>query len=368
MIARWVGREFREFPATSTLCLAWIVVFGAVTYHQLAEGSPLPASRWLVFGFGGGDAFGDLTLNDLARGQAWRLVTCNFIHYSLIHLGLNLLALYQLGSVVESWYGGYQTIFLFGLTGAGGNLLSAIARFWMRTNREVHSAGGSVAIMGIVGLCAVVGLRSGNAEGRWLGRLMLVFIGLTAALGAVFMKYIDNWGHGGGLLVGVALGLAHRGLRARVGKPTAWGAGVLTLLAIVVSAAAQYASERREAPARLERTLVRRSNNLARAASVLAWLRRGNPPQIHLETASKWLDVLDEHLDRPGRKEVAALRPLIAGAMEDPPDEEHRRAIDDHLTRLLALMQLQYDDDRRRLRDLRARPQPAGPVKDRMAN
>jgi hypothetical protein len=296
---------------------------------------------------------------------------------------------------------------------------------------------------------------------------MLVFIALTAALGAVLVKYIDNWGHGGGLLVGVALGLAHRWLRARVGRPTAWGAGVLTLLAIAGSAAAQYASERREGPARLERKLVRRSNYLARASTELAWLRRPEPPRVHLfagydlrlmswgdgsavptsgrnlvivgtdnngllhirifdasgnavtntdETkrpathagaisalkqrlpgllpphvltgaekaqlaseatsivdptllvASKWLDYLDEELDRRGRAEVAALRPMIADAMEDPPDEERRRAIDEHLTRLLALMQQQYDDDRRRLRELRGHPRPPEPGKDRMAN
>ena len=240
MIARWLAREIRDFPATAFFCLSWVIIFAAMTYHQRAEGSPLPAMRWLVLGFGGGESFGDLTLADLSRGQIWRLITCNFIHYSLVHLGLNLLAMYQLGSLLESWYGPYQLIFIYGLMGGGGNLLSALARLWMRSNREVHSAGGSVVIMGMVGLCAVVGWRSGSPDGRRLGRLMLTFIALTAGLGIVFPRFIDNWGHAGGLIVGVALGLGHRWLCARVGKPTAWGAGVLTGLVIVGCAAAQF--------------------------------------------------------------------------------------------------------------------------------
>lgn len=356
MIARWLGREFREFPATTSICLSWLVVFGAMTFHQIAMGEPLPPWRWLVPGFGGGDAFGDLTLDDLARGQVWRLITCNFIHYSMIHLGMNLMAMYQLGSVAEVWYGPYQTIFLFGLTGGAGNLLSAMARLWMRSGREVHSGGGSVAIMGLVGICAVVGWQSSNPEGRRLGRLMLIFIALTAALGAVFAHYIDNWGHGGGLVAGLAIGLAHRWLSGRVGKPSAWGSGVLTILVIAGSAAAQVVAERRDAPVRLERMLVKRSTYLRRAAAELNWLRRPDPPRMALEKASKWLDVLDELLDRRGRNEVAALRPLVAAAIEHPPDAEARRAIDEHLARLLDRMRQTYADDRTQLRRLRGQP------------
>ncbi len=233
MILRWLAREFREFPATSVFCVSWIIVFAAMTYNHLAAGDAPPAGRWLILGFGGGEEFGDLSLRDLDRGQVWRLVTCNFVHYSLVHLGLNLLAMYQLGGLLESWYGSYQLIFIYGLTGGGGNLISALIRQWLRSNRDVHAAGGSVVIMGMIGLCAVAGWRSRAPEGRRLSRLMLVFIALTAGLGAIFPRHIDNWGHAGGLLVGTAIGFAHRRLSARVGTPSAWGAGVVTGLIIV---------------------------------------------------------------------------------------------------------------------------------------
>jgi rhomboid protease GluP len=354
MIPRWLAREFRDYPATFCFCLAWVIIFFGMTYHHLASGAPLPASRWLFLGFGGGEPFGDLTLTNLSRGQIWRLITCNFIHYSLVHLGLNLLAMYQLGSLIESWYGSYQLVFIYGLTGGVGNLISALARHWARSNSEVHSAGGSVAIMGMVGLCAVAGWRSGNEDGRRLGRLMLIFIGLTAALGAFFPRFIDNWGHAGGLIVGLAIGFAHRSLCGRMGSPAAWGAGVLTGLVIAGSASAQFVAERREAPARLERSLVRRSSYLARATGELGWLRRPDPPRAHIVAASKWLEVLDELLDNTARADSRALRPLVAAALQRPLNADERREFDEHLTRLLRLMRERYEDDRRQLREMRS--------------
>lgn len=354
MIVRWLAREVREFPASTSLCLSWVVVFAAMTYHHLDSGEPLTAFRWLVMGFGGGESFGDLTLNDLARGQVWRLVTCNFIHFSAIHLGLNLLSMYLLGALIESWYGSDQLVFLYGVTGAGGNLLSALARLWLRSNRAVHSAGASVALMGLIGICAVAGWRSGTQEGRRIARLMFIFIVLTAALGAIFPRHIDNWGHGGGLVVGLAVGLAHRRLSARVGKPAAWGAGVLTILVIVASATAQFVADRREAPARLERTLVRRIDYLSRASRDLNGLRRPDPQRIQLIVASKWLDVLDQILDGPGRAEVGALRPLLAAAPDRPLSEAEHREREDHLSRLVGLIRRKYEDDQGRLRRLRA--------------
>jgi membrane associated rhomboid family serine protease len=355
MILRWLAREFRDFPATSSICLSWIVVFAAMTSNYLAAGAPLPVSRWLLLGFGGGEPFGDLSLQDLARGQVWRVVTCNFVHYSLVHIALNLLAMYQLGGLLESWYGSYQLLFIYGLTGGGGNLLSAAIRSRLKWSHEVHSAGGSTAIMGLIGVCAVAGWLSRNAEGRRLSRLMLIFIVLTAGLGAILPGHIDNWGHGCGLVVGMAIGLFHRRLYEAVGKPSAWGAGVLTGLVIVGCGAAQLVADRREAPARLERSLSRRSDYVARATGELRLLRRPDCPPLHLVLASKWLDVLESLLDGPARTEIRALRPLVRTAQDRPLDAGERQDLDERLTRLLGAMRQTYEADRRQLRRLQAK-------------
>ena len=62
-------------------------------------------TRLLVLGIGDGHRFGDLALQDLAHGEYWRLITSTFVHFSVLHLVLNLIAMYQLGTMVESWYG-----------------------------------------------------------------------------------------------------------------------------------------------------------------------------------------------------------------------------------------------------------------------
>jgi membrane associated rhomboid family serine protease len=355
MILRWLTREFREYPATSSICLSWIIVFAAMTGNQLTSGDPMPAARWLLWGFGGGEPFGDLSLDDLARGQVWRIVTCNFVHYSLVHIVLNLLAMYQLGGLLESWYGSYQSLFLFGMTGGGGNLLSASIRWWLRSSREVHSAGGSTAIMGLIGLCAVAGWLSRGTEGRRLSALMLVFIGLTAGLGVLFPRFIDNWGHGCGLIVGLVTGLAHRRLEAAVGKPSAWGAGVLTVLIMTGSGAAQFVAARRDAPARLERSLVHRSNYLAQGTRELKLLHRDDSPKAYKIRALQWLDGLEQILDRAARAEIRALRPLMQAAQSRPLNEDERHELDRRLSLLLASMRQAYEAERRELRRLQVK-------------
>ncbi len=223
MTLRGVVQEVRDFPATFAFCLLWVIVFGGFMGTQISSGAHPSWQKWLFFGIGNGHRFGDLTLEDLGAYEYWRLITSTFIHFSLIHLVLNTAAMYQIGTLVESWYGTPQSIFIYGVTGGVGNLISALIRYEIGSNPHIHSGGGSVVIMGLVGLCAVAGLRSKTPMGLSLGRLMLFFIVVTAAIGIALPQYIDNWGHTGGALVGAVLGFMHRGL-LRAAQPRGVGA------------------------------------------------------------------------------------------------------------------------------------------------
>jgi membrane associated rhomboid family serine protease len=361
MTWRRLGRDLKEFPATMSFCLLWIVVFAAMTYAYLAEGSPLPLSRWLLSGFSGGQRFGDLTLRGLANGEIWRLITCTFVHYSLLHIGLNLMAMYQLGTLLESWYGTSQLVMIYGLTGGGGNLIAALIRYGLGERPDVHSGGGSVVILGLIGLCAVVGWRSRDRMEILLGRIMLMVLIVTALLGLALPKYIDNWGHAGGTLVGFALGLAHRRLLRNVSKPSAWGAGVLTGLVILGCGAAQFRADRREATIRQEATLVRRSVVLPQVAGILTRLDQAVPQRQNLQNAIKELDAIEQVPDLPARTELPGIRAGVEAARARPLSEQELHDFHERLARTLRSVRMKYQVDQRELRELRRLPQPRRP-------
>src|SRR5262249_31924891 len=171
----------RDFPATVTLCALWLVVFVLMVLHRLTQGPGLTLGE-LILGLGGGQWFGDLTLRELFAGEVWRTVTATFVHYGILHLGLNLYAMYLLGCLVESWYGSGPLVAIYVLTGAGGNALSGLVRRSLREDPLTHSGGGSVVVMGLVGLCAVVGWRSRTRLGEYLRNQMVWVLALTAAI------------------------------------------------------------------------------------------------------------------------------------------------------------------------------------------
>lgn len=244
MNLRLVVREIRDYPATVLFSLSWVVVFLAMLADHLRDVPPPSLMSVLMSGIGDGHRFGDLTLQDLAAGEYWRLITCNFVHYSVVHIGMNLFAFYLLGSLLESWYGPWTLTAIYGLTGVGGNLLSALARNAMGASPLVHSGGGSVVIMGLIGLLATAGWTSKSLRDRELTWQMLKALMITGALGLAFPRYIDNWGHAGGVLMGLPIGLAHRWLLAGRGRPWSWAVGFAWTLLLLAGVVAQVRSDR----------------------------------------------------------------------------------------------------------------------------
>ena len=80
-----------------------------------------------------GANYGPFTLD----GQWWRLLTCTFVHIGLIHIGLNMWVLWDIGQLVERLVGNVGFLFLYLLSGLFGSLASV---YW---NPEVLSAGAS---------------------------------------------------------------------------------------------------------------------------------------------------------------------------------------------------------------------------------
>jgi rhomboid protease GluP len=150
----------------------------------------------------GGDIvlyYGAKINENLAAGEAWRLVTPLFLHAGLLHIGVNMYSLWALGPAVERFFGRVRFLIVYLLSGICGVLLSLI----MSPNASVGASG---AIFGLLGALATF-LYLHRAIFGQLGAMQLrqlVFVTLIN-LGMGLTPGIDNWGHVGGLVAGVAL-------------------------------------------------------------------------------------------------------------------------------------------------------------------
>jgi len=356
MIFRSLVRECRDFPATIAICLIWIAVFAAMVASQLADGASLRWTQWLFSGIGTGHRFGDLTFPEVRRGEIWRLVTCTFVHYSILHIGLNLLAMYQLGTLVESWYGSPQFVFIYGVIAGFGNLIAVLVRSYNGWGPRVHSGGGSVVILGLVGLCAIVGWRLRARMGPLLYRQMVGVLILTALLGIALPRYIDNWGHAGGALVGAVLGFAHGAFLRGVSKPRAWGAAVLMGVAIALCGAAQVIADRLEAPTRQEAQAVRRVAELERVSRGLDLARRLASQDGDIKQIRAILALLDTDLDRSTQAGIRRARGMLEGPQPRTLSSQERQQFQDQLAEVIEHVHRVYRAERRRLTQLRRAP------------
>lgn len=185
----------RQVPVTAALIAINVLVFlvmlafGAGLWHS-ANGVQL---AW-------GANFGPATQD----GQWWRLFTAMFIHFGVIHLALNMFALWDVGRLVERVFGRTRFVLLYLGSGVIGNLLSLVLQ-----GNEAVSGGASGAIFSLYGALLVFLWRERKqvetGEFRWLFGGSVLFIGLMLGMGFV-MPGIDNAAHGGGLLAGMLLG------------------------------------------------------------------------------------------------------------------------------------------------------------------
>lgn len=249
--------ELRDYPATVALCAAWVLIYLAMCWHQqgfrLGPGLSL-FGLWLpnplIVGSidvaGTAHFFGDLTSTELMQGQIWRTITATFIHYNLLHLVLNLLGLFLLGRIVESWYGTGQFLAIYTIVGGLGNLLAGLVRPLFHVFQLVHSGGGSTVVFGLVALMAVAGWRSRTRFGDYVRSQMVLLLIINGLAGLYFWHYIDNFGHAGGTLVGALIGLAHPVLVRTEGRPIARVVGLLSAIVLLACMGAQFRTDRIE--------------------------------------------------------------------------------------------------------------------------
>jgi len=214
-------------------------------------------------------------------GEWWRLAASMFLHFGLMHLALNMWALWGGGQLVERLYGNAAFALLYLFAGLCGSLASL---YWNAD--KVVSAGASGAIFGVYGALGAYILRQpAEVPGRILkslGASTLGFLAASLVLGVV-VPGIDNAAHLGGLAGGVLAGLLLA--RPLVPQRTA-GIGGLALAALLgsglcaalvwIAPPAPYSYKAELAAEAALRTFALEERALAERASVVAdALKRG---------------------------------------------------------------------------------------------
>jgi rhomboid protease GluP len=168
-------------------------------------------------------------------GQVWRLVTSSFLHANIVHLVLNMYALYVLGSHFEKVYSGRNLFSLYILAGIGGSIMSSIAtmfRFSLGiSDPDIYTVGvgASGAIFGILGFFVVaIDSHIDKQQLYWL-----IFLNLF--IGFAFAGTIDNWAHIGGLITGMGFGIFDNQARFKLRERSYGFLFWLCLLLFIVS-------------------------------------------------------------------------------------------------------------------------------------
>ncbi|HST26672.1 MAG TPA: rhomboid family intramembrane serine protease [Gaiellaceae bacterium] len=202
----------------------WIFSHGALIRNGFYFGhSVYPPS--IPAALAGGDA-------GLQHGEWWRLITAAFLHYGPIHLGMNMLALWWLGSPVEAALGRARYLLIYfaaGLAGSTGALL---------LNPNDVTVGASGAIFGVLGALFVLEY---HATGRLMGQAMTLIVINIAFSYAV--PNISIGGHLGGLAAGVIGTVALVSFRRyypAVGRAGIMRGAVVVVIAIAAVLIAYY--------------------------------------------------------------------------------------------------------------------------------
>lgn len=195
-----VGGAFGGLGGTSTPLHRWGAVIGYASYVD------------------GGPAHG------VAAGEYYRLFTAMFLHYGLLHIALNMWALWVLGRQLEYALGPVRFLALYLLCGFGGNVA-----VYLFSAPNIPTAGASTAIFGLFGAFLPVLRRLGRDTSALIPILVVNLVFTLTVPG------ISIAGHLGGLASGVVIGagIAYAPRRNRTAMQAAVCLVYLALLIIL---------------------------------------------------------------------------------------------------------------------------------------
>jgi membrane associated rhomboid family serine protease len=162
----------------------------AVFLAQLVLGQEVDRRFWLIAGPGFDPILGQSV--GVADGEFYRLFTAAFLHGGLLHIALNMYALFLFGPPLEAALGRVRFTALYLLSALGGSALS-----YAFSNPGQPSLGASGAVFGLLGAFLVL-----NRKLRRDTSGIMVLLAINFAF-AFIARNIDWRAHLGGLIAGV---------------------------------------------------------------------------------------------------------------------------------------------------------------------
>ncbi|MCB0882021.1 MAG: rhomboid family intramembrane serine protease [Thermoleophilia bacterium] len=218
-----VARARRQ-SAGRYVTIALIVVNVVAFVFEYIRAGNGPIDSGLLFDMGG--VYGPA----IAHGEPWRLLTGGFLHGGTLHIVLNMMALWFIGTILEDGIGAVNTALIYLAAVLWG---SAGAVLMDPTTVTVGASGG---VFGLMGALLVVARQQGVRE-------LTTSLVFTLAINLVFtfaVPGISIGGHIGGLLGGVVacLLLTRRGQVSS--RPSPVGVAAVGVVAAAAVAAGVY--------------------------------------------------------------------------------------------------------------------------------
>ena len=140
-----------------------------------------------------------LSAEGIARGEYYRFITSMFLHSGIMHLASNGVYLYYFGVRSEKLLGTGRFMLLYFVAGLCGGLLSVFLGDGFGI-----SIGASGAIYGLLGAMLLL-TRKRGAQYTGMSYSTMLLLAATAICLGFFEPNVDNLGHIGGFLGGMAM-------------------------------------------------------------------------------------------------------------------------------------------------------------------
>jgi membrane associated rhomboid family serine protease len=137
--------------------------------------------------------FSDGQVHGVYAGEWWRVLTVVLTHASWLHLASNMLVLFQLGNLVEHYFGMTRYALILIASAAAASFTS----LWLDPVNQ-PSVGASGMIFGLFGTMLIAGKRMGVDYRQVMGLLVLNIV-------FSFVPGVDWHAHAGGFVGGIVI-------------------------------------------------------------------------------------------------------------------------------------------------------------------